>query len=38
MTDLLYLALTVAIFAIMIAFGHACDALGRAHSASTEQR
>jgi hypothetical protein len=38
MTDLLYIALTVVFFALVIAYARGCEALGRADSTSTERR
>lgn len=37
MTDLLYVALTVVFFALMIAYGYACRALGRETSGDTDR-
>lgn len=37
MTDVLYVALTVVFFALMLAYGRACHALGRDASSDTEQ-
>ena len=36
MIDLLYVVLTVVFFALMIAYGYACQALGRDTSGDTE--
>ena len=36
MTDLLYVVLTVVFFALMIAYGYACQALGRDAASDTE--